>query len=33
MKMKNSIGERIAYHRKMNAMTQEELAGRLNVST
>ncbi len=33
MKMKNSIGERIAYHRKMNAMTQEELAGKLNVST
>ena len=31
--MKNSIGERIAYHRKMNAMTQEELAGKLNVST
>ena len=33
MKMKISIGERIAYHRKMNAMTQEELAGKLNVST
>ena len=33
MNMKNSIGERIAYYRKMNAMTQEELAGKLNVST
>lgn len=31
--MKISIGERIAYYRKMNAMTQEELAGKLNIST
>ena len=31
--MKNSIGERIAYYRKMNTMTQEELGRKLNVST
>lgn len=30
--MKTCIGERIAYYRKLNAMTQEELASRLNVS-
>ena len=31
--MKNSIGERIAYYRKMNTMTQEELGRKLNIST
>ena len=30
--MKTNIGENIAYYRRLNAMTQEELAGRLNVS-
>ena len=31
--MKTCIGERIAYYRKLNAMTQEELASKLNIST
>lgn len=33
--MKNdlSIGNRIAYYRRLNAMTQEELSSKLNVST
>lgn len=31
--MKINIGERIAYYRKMNVMTQEELARKLNIST
>lgn len=31
--MKNSIGERIAYYRKKNTMTQEELGRKLNIST
>lgn len=31
--MKTNIGERIAYYRKLNAMTQEELAEWLNVSS
>ena len=30
--MKTNIGERIAYYRRLSAMTQEELAERLNVS-
>ena len=30
--MKTEIGERIAYYRRLNAMTQEELAERLSVS-
>ena len=30
--MKTNIGENIAYYRRLNAMTQEELAERLNVS-
>ena len=30
--MKSDIGERIAYLRRLNAMTQEELAERLSVS-
>lgn len=30
--MKTSIGENIAYYRRLNAMTQEELAERLSVS-
>ena len=30
--MKTNIGESIAYYRRLNAMTQEELAERLNVS-
>ena len=33
MNSKNSIGERIAYYRRLNAMTQEEVAKQLNVST
>ena len=33
MNTKTSIGESIAYYRKINAMTQEELARRLNIST
>lgn len=32
MNIKSNIGERIAYYRRLNAMTQEELAERLNVS-
>ena len=31
--MKFNIGEQIAYHRKLNAMTQEDLSQRLNIST
>lgn len=31
--MKTCIGEIIAYYRKLNAMTQEELASKLNIST
>ena len=31
--MKTCIGERIAYYRKLNEMTQEELASKLNIST
>ena len=31
--MKFNIGEQIAYYRKLNAMTQEDLAQRLNIST
>lgn len=31
--MKSNIGDAIAYYRKMNLLTQEQLAGRLNVST
>ena len=30
--MKTNIGDNIAYYRRLNAMTQEELAVRLNVS-
>lgn len=30
---KTAIGVRIAYHRRLNSMTQEELARKLNVST
>ena len=33
MNTKTSIGESIAYYRKINAMTQEELARKLNIST
>ena len=33
MNAKINIGERIAYYRRLNAMTQEELAQRLNIST
>lgn len=33
MNTKFNIGERIAYYRRLNAMTQEDLAQRLNVST
>ncbi len=33
MNTKFNIGERIAHYRKLNAMTQEELAQRLNLST
>ncbi len=33
MNMKNNIGEQIAYYRRLNAMTQEELARNLNVSS
>lgn len=33
MNSKSNIGERIAYYRRLNAMTQEELAQKLNVST
>ncbi len=33
MNSKNIIGERIAYYRRLNAMTQEEVAKQLNVST
>ncbi len=33
MNSKNIVGERIAYYRRLNAMTQEELAKYLNVST
>lgn len=32
MNTKLNIGERIAYYRRLNAMTQEELAQRLNIS-
>ncbi len=32
MNSKHNVGEQIAYHRKLNAMTQEELASQLNVS-
>ncbi len=31
--MKTVIGEKIVYYRKLNAMTQEELASKLSVST
>lgn len=31
--MEFNIGEQIAYYRKLNAMTQEDLAQRLNIST
>lgn len=30
--MKTNIGERVGYYRRLHAMTQEELAERLNVS-
>ncbi len=33
MDSKSNIGERIAYYRRLNAMTQEKLAQKLNVST
>lgn len=33
MNAKTNIGERIAYYRRLNAMTQEELAKQLNVSS
>lgn len=33
MNSESNIGERIAYYRRLNAMTQEELAKRLNIST
>lgn len=33
MNSKSNIGERIAYYRRLNAMTQEELAQKVNVST
>lgn len=33
MNSKSNIGERIAYYRRLNAMTQEKLAQKLNVST
>ncbi len=33
MNTKFNIGERIAYYRRLNAMTQEELSKRLNIST
>lgn len=33
MNSKSNIGERIAYYRRLNAMTQEELAQLLNVSS
>ncbi|MBR3869633.1 MAG: helix-turn-helix transcriptional regulator [Clostridia bacterium] len=33
MKTDLSIGNRIAYYRRLNAMTQEELSSKLNVST
>ncbi len=33
MNSKSDIGERIAYYRRLNAMTQEELAQKLNIST
>ncbi len=33
MNSKYNIGERIAYYRRLNAMTQEELAQSLNVSS
>ncbi len=33
MNAKFNIGERIAYYRRLNAMTQEDLAQRLNIST
>ena len=33
MNTKINIGERIAYYRRLNAMTQEELAQKLNIST
>ena len=33
MNTKFNIGEQIAYYRRLNAMTQEELAKRLNIST
>ena len=33
MNTKFNIGEQIAYYRRLNAMTQEELAQKLNVST
>ena len=32
MNRKNNVGEQIAYYRRLNAMTQEELAGQLNIS-
>lgn len=33
MDNKSFIGNIIAYHRKLNAMTQEDLASKLNIST
>lgn len=33
MNNKQTIGSRIAFYRKLNAMTQEDLASRLNIST
>lgn len=33
MNSKNTVGERIAYYRRLNAMTQEDFAKKLNVST